>query len=51
MDEQKKTITEEIEAIKDDICQNYCKWPYQWDDSNGDLWDSDICNNCPLNRL
>lgn len=53
MDEP-KTITQQIEDIKEDICMNYCKYPdtYNPDDHDGvELWDSDICNNCPLMRL
>ena len=48
-----KTIPEQIEEIKDDICNDYCKYPDIWDeDKEGcELAESDHCRNCPLNRL
>ena len=48
-----KTITAQIEEIKDDICNNYCKWPDIWDEEKEgcELSESDHCRNCPLNRL
>ena len=40
--------TQEIEEIKEDICDNYCKYPVEVaDDSVLRV----ICNKCPLNRL
>ena len=29
---EEQTISEIIEEVKDEICQHYCKWPYQWDE-------------------
>ena len=51
--ERQKTVTEQIEEIKDDICNNYCKWPDVWDEEaeGCDLTESDYCRDCPLNRL
>lgn len=48
-----KTITAQIEEIKDDICNHYCKWPdlYDEEEEGCDLSESDCCQNCPLNRL
>jgi hypothetical protein len=48
-----KTITQEFEEIKEQICDKYCKYPESWDaEKHGcELYDSDICINCPLNRL
>lgn len=48
-----KTITAQIEEIKDDICNHYCKWPDIWDEEKEgcELSESDHCRNCPLNRL
>lgn len=42
-----------VEGVKKDICDHYCKWPNMWDkDKEGlELYRSDICGNCPLNRL
>ena len=48
-----KTLTEQIEEIKDDICNHYCKYPDIWDEEaeGCELSESDHCRNCPLNRL
>ena len=47
------TITEQIEAVLNDMCSNYCKWPDLWDEEKEgcELSESDHCMNCPLNRL
>ena len=50
--EDNQTIPQILEGIAEEMCQNYCKWPDQWDEElNGELSESDICANCPLNRL
>lgn len=43
----------ELEDIKYDICRNYCKYTDTWDEEaeGMELCESDICANCPLNRL
>ena len=47
-----KTITQQFEDIKEDICNQYCRCPYIWDEEkDGELLDSEICKNCPLNKL
>ena len=59
MDEEKKedkrkTVVDNITDIADEFCNNYCKYPdiYDPEDHNGvELWDSGICDNCPLGRL
>lgn len=42
-----------IEAVCEDMCKNYCKYPDIWaEEKEGcELCESDICNNCPLNKL
>ena len=48
------TITEQIESIKEQMCNDYCKYPDNWDaEKEGcELWDSNLCaKECPLNRL
>ena len=47
------SITETIEDVKEDICNNYCKYPGTWDEKKEgcELCESDVCKNCPLNRL
>lgn len=51
--EKPKSLSEQLEDIKDDICQNYCKYPDSWDEDvmGCELVDSKYCQNCPLNRL
>ena len=48
-----KSITEILNEILEDICNNYCKYPEQWDEEKEgcELCESDICMNCPLNRI
>lgn len=42
-----------LEEIADDFCMNYCKYPYIWDEEKGgmELCESEICENCPCNKL
>lgn len=42
-----------IESVCAEICNDYCRYPREWDaEKEGyELWQSDICDNCPLNRL
>lgn len=51
--EKEKTVAEIIEDVKTEICMNYCKYPVTWDEEKEgcQLFESDICKNCPLNRL
>ena len=52
-----KTISEQLEEIKEKakamICDKYCKYPHIWDeeDEGCELCESEICKNCPLNRI
>lgn len=48
-----KTIPELLQEVVDDMCEHYCRYPKEWDaEAEGyELEDSDICLNCPLNRL
>ena len=53
IDQKLKSIPQILEDIVSEMCSKYCKWPEQWDE---ELWgmelsESDICANCPLNRL
>ena len=50
MDNQ-KTVSQQIEDIKTEMCDHYCKYPGIWDEDDGELADSEICANCPLGRL
>lgn len=40
--------TQELEEVKEDICDNYCKYPTEYEDN--ELLEV-VCNRCPLNRL
>ena len=45
-----KVVSEIIEDVKAEICDNYCKYPEQWVDKEGEMMD-EICKNCPLGKL
>lgn len=46
-------ISRTFEEVKNAICNDYCRYPREWNEEEQgmDLIDSDICANCPLNRL
>ena len=48
-----KTVTDIIREVKDEICDKYCKYPDTWDEfrEGCELAESEICANCPLDRL
>ena len=50
---EEKTIANQLEDIAGEICNNYCKYPDQWDeDKEGmDISESEYCQKCPLNML
>ena len=47
------TKAEKIEEIKEEMCDQYCKWPDKWDaeEEGCELYESDVCRDCPLMRL
>lgn len=50
--DETKTIPQQLEAIAEAICNNYCRYPLTWNEEvDGELADSEICANCPLNKL
>ena len=53
IDQKLKSIPQILEDIVNEMCDKYCKYPQEWDEeAEGiELSDSDICANCPLNRL
>ena len=52
MEQESKTVSQIIEEVKGQMCDKYCKYPNIWDEEKeGQLYDSDICNNCPMNKL
>lgn len=49
-----KSVTTIIREVVEEVCDKYCKYPEKWDPEEHDgveLFDSDICANCPLMRL
>ena len=49
-----KTIPQIIEEVCAEICDKYCKYPAEWDPEEHEgmeLFESEICANCPLMRL
>lgn len=53
IDQKLKSISQILEDIVNEMCNKYCKWPLQWDEEaqGCELSESDVCANCPLNRL
>lgn len=48
------SIQKQIEEVAEEMCNHYCKYPEQWDPEEHDgqeLFESEICINCPLNKL
>lgn len=48
-----ETVSEIIEEVKTQMCNDYCRFPREWDEEKEgmELTESDHCQNCPLNRL
>lgn len=48
-------LTDVMEAVVTEMCDNYCKWPdYYKSSENDDNWEMMIegkCNDCPLNVI
>lgn len=48
------SIQKQIEEVVEEMCNHYCKYPEQWNPEEHDgqeLLESEICINCPLNKL
>lgn len=41
-------LSQAIDNVKEQMCDEYCKYPYEYEDS--EMLEV-ICNKCPLNRL
>ena len=41
-------LSQELDDIKEQMCDEYCKYPYEIADDEMLMI---ICNKCPLNRL
>ena len=49
---QDMSIVEQLEKIKEEVCDRYCRYTSR--NRNGHLSNKlfdDICNRCPLNKL
>ena len=45
-------ISKTFEDVKQRMCDDYCRYTSSKTESEIEgLWDSEICNNCPLNDL
>lgn len=43
------TVSEMMQEIADEMCDKYCKYPYEWDEEkDGQLCEREVCKNCPL---
>ena len=53
MQEELKTITCILEEVRQEMCDNYCKYPTLANDEEGLLTDDGLCPciGCPLDRL
>ena len=41
-----------LEYVSSAICDNFCKYPLIWDERRfGPLAESEVCEDCPLNRF
>jgi len=41
----------DFEDIKCQICDGLCKYSANWDPEDGDIFESEFCRNCVLDRL
>lgn len=51
---QDMTVTEQIEAIVEDFCNHYCKYPQEAQHLNDEEFNKFVdekCGNCPLQQL
>lgn len=51
---EQKTVTKIIGEVVEEMCDKYCRYPREWKPQEHDgmeLFESEICANCPLMRL
>ena len=46
-----ENISDQLESIKNEMCDNYCKYSAMRADELDEVELADICAECPLNRL
>lgn len=44
-----KTITQILEEVKEEVCTNICRYPFEYEDFERML--AEKCEDCPLDRL
>ena len=49
--ERTKTVTDILEEVKQEICDDYCKYPTQVDSKEDLFADDSPCMMCPLSKL
>ena len=49
--EKSKTVTDILEEVKQEICDDYCKYPTIVNDREDLFADDSPCMECPLNKL
>lgn len=48
---QARTVTEIIDDVETEICDNYCKYSDMYSDEEYDKMIEEVCDSCPLKRL
>ena len=48
-EEKKLTVSDVLEECVQEICEKYCRFPFEIDDNEVLL--HEYCDKCPLNRL
>lgn len=53
MEDLRNIIDATIENVWAQMCEDYCRYPREWDEEKEgqELYTSEICANCPMNRL
>ena len=44
-------ISETLEEVKVQMCEDFCRYPLECEEHGVELWESEHCQKCPLNRL
>lgn len=50
-DRASMSVSDILEQIKADMCDDYCKWPEKCEGLTEDAMHRMYCDNCPLDRL
>lgn len=48
---ENKTVLELLGEVATEMCDNYCKYPKEYDPDDNEIMLDTICANCPLNKL